>query len=870
MSLSRRGFLAGSAAAAAASPLLAKTPGPRGPEVLGPDAQEIELRINGQTAKLKVEPRTTLLEALRWQVGLTGTKEVCGRGACGACTVMVDGKPISSCLSLAVDAVGKEITTVEGLGTAAKPGPVMAAMAKHDAVQCGYCIPGIVVSLEAARRQNPNADAEALKEAVSGNLCRCGTYSKLFEANERLAGGNPEAGHPKRNAKACLENQHGRLDGPVKLSGEAVYGADVNLPGMLFARHIQCPYGLATLVSADVEAAQRLPGVVEIQVQTGREYNYSGAPAGHICAESPAAVRDALAALRLVWEPEVIESDPQTLYQDKHGDLSLTEEEQSKDARGKRAAEALKDAAVVVEATYQTQIQDHVPLEPHGATVDPTQEPPVAWVSTQGTFTCTEGIARGLGRKRSEIEIRCEYVGGGFGSKFGAGREGLLAATLAGRHKRPVRVFNDREAEHLDAGNRPGSLQWMKIGADKDGKLLGGWVRTAGVTGISGGGGVTNPSRYNFGVVSTDHINLPLAVGASRAFRAPGHPQGIFGVDSMIDEIAEALGKDPLAIRQKNDPSRVRQEMYPEGAKAIGWHRRQASGSQKGRFRRGFGMAVCDWGNRQGRCDVRLVYKNDGKVHLYSGTQDIGQGQHTVLADLAADALGIDRQQVVVHLARSSFPFGPASGGSATARATAMGVRDAAAKLLAKLEQRLGSRPQEASYWTRMASQVSEEGIAAEGSRNQDYWGEGSSEGMQLVELVVDTATGLVQLERIVALQACGLVVNRLTAENQVTGGVIQGISYALFEDKVLDTSLGVQLNADHEHYKIAGALEVPPIETILWPQKDGGGVRSLGEPPTIPTAAAIGNAIANATGARVRTLPITPRRILEALEEQA
>jgi len=481
-----------------------------------------------------------------------------------------------------------------------------------------------------------------------------------------------------------------------------------------------------------------------------------------------------------------------------------------------------------------------------------------------------DALARGLDLDREQVAVRCEHVGGGFGSKFGAGREGALAARLAARHGRPVRVFNDREGEQLDTGNRPGSLQWMKIGIDRAGKLLGGFVHTAGTVGVGGGGGVRNPSRYDFGAVVHRHVDVSGPHGAPRPFRAPGHPQAMFAVESMMDELAEAAGVDPLVMRLRNESSPVRKAMLRAGAKDFGWEGRPPTGSQHRRLRRGFGIGVCDWGNGKGRCEIRLDAHPDGGLTVYSGTQDIGTGQRTLLADLAATALGAPLPRIEVRLGNSLYPYGPASGGSTTARLTAPALRDAAARLLAELPALDGAPANDEASWCAACAALPPEGIRVTGSFSEEYWGKGGSEGVQFAEVEVDAETGIVAVRRILAIQSCGQGVNRLAAENQILGAVIQGLSYALFEERATDPQFGYQLNADLEHYKIAGVLDLPEITPQLWPLPDGPGVRSLGEPPTIPTSGAIANAIANALGARVRALPMTPARVLAALEERA
>ncbi len=853
MSLSRREFLSRSAAAASAVPALgtaaAGASAGDSPTSAGPEPGPLTLQVNGAAHQLEVETRTTLLEALRWQLGLSGAKEVCDRGSCGACTVLLDGKPTLACMTLAVDAAGKEVTTVEGLGSPDAPGKVQAAFAEHDAVQCGYCTPGIVVATEAALRRDPDANAEELKQAIAGNQCRCASYNKVFDAQRVLAGEAPAPVHPG-NREASVEGELPRVDGPLKVCGRAEYSADKRAAGMLFARHLLCPFGQAKLVAADVEAARRLPGVIEVEVGVGKDYRYSGAPAGHVCAESPAALRDAVAALQLEWDWEPVETDPLVLHQEQHGAFPPAEDELSGFEDADEAAAALAEADAVVEAVYRTQVQIHTPLEPHGAMVDPTVQPVQCWVSSQGTFTCVEAMKRGLELDTEDFQVRCDHVGGGFGSKFGAGREGLLAAQLAGRHDRPVRVFNDREGELLDTGNRPGSLQWYRVGARKDGKLVGGYIRTAGLTGVGGGGGVTTPFLYDFGKVARSHDDVASPHGAPRPFRAPGRPQGTYGVESFLDEMAAKLDLDPLEIRRVNETSEVRRAMLAEGAELIGWDRRQPSGSQTGRLRRGFGCAGGDWGNWRGRAAVRMTAQPDGKVHVYSGMQDIGTGERTVIVDLTAEALGLAREDIVLHLANSHYPEGPASGGSVTARMTAPAVRQAAERLKPQLPVK--------------------EPVTVEGEVNDKYWGRGGSEAVQFVDLTVDAETGQVRIQKIVALQACGQTVNRKTAENQIFGGIVQGIGYALFEDRATDPQLGYMMNATLDRYQFPGALEVPEIVPVLWGHEEGLGVRALGEPCTVPTSGAIANAVANALGVRVREIPITPERVLRALEGKA
>jgi xanthine dehydrogenase YagR molybdenum-binding subunit len=430
----------------------------------------------------------------------------------------------------------------------------------------------------------------------------------------------------------------------------------------------------------------------------------------------------------------------------------------------------------------------------------------------------------------------------------------------------------------------------VKIAVKKDGTIQGGDVRTWGGVGVSqGGGGVRIPSgRYNFGDLQKNHSDVSFNAGGPRPFRAPGCPQGSFAEEMMLDEVAAAAGMDPLELRKKLVRSSDQREMLELGAELIDWKRRRENGAQRAAVRRGFGCGTASWGRYQPEAEAEIIIHRDGAVESRSGTQDIGTGQRTVVGVVAATQLGIPLHYVNAQVGRTSLPPGPTSGGSVTAHNTAPAIMQAAdrakEKLLNILAQELGGDASELAIengdimrdgervytWEEACRKITGESITARGERDdaamRAYGGEGHSEGVQFVELTVDTETGVVRIEHIIAIQACGRVICRKTAENQIIGGVAQGVSYALFENRILDRRTGSMVNADLEFYKIAGPVDIPHIEPILW-TKGQTGVRSLGEPPTIPTAGAIGCALYNALGVPVRSLPLTPDKVLAALQ---
>ena len=685
----------------------------------------------------------------------------------------------------------------------------------------------------------------------------------------------PTSNRP-RNAGSSMDDDASRQDGPAKVTGQAKYGRDRYLPNSLFAAFVRCPHGTGTLDSYDLAAAKAVPGVVEVEV-SGKEGQYHGHTVGHVVADSPLALKRGLRALAARWTRKPCKT--------RIKDSTLDALAPSADTK------AFFDSADhVLEAEYETQVQTHSCLETHGAVVDHKGDSAVCYSSTQGTFAATDGFGEAIGLPRSKYEVVCEFVGGGFGSKLnGAGKEGVTAAQVSAKHKRPVYCFLNRAEDHIDGGNRPSSVVRVKLGFKKDGTVLGGAIRSWGGVGVSrGGGGTRVPSdRYNLGAIQkdrTDHVDVQFNAGAPRAFRAPGHPQAAFVEELMLDEIATIAGVDPLDLKMRLDREPDRREMMRQGAQIIGWSRRQKTGSQKGTLRRGFGLGTATWGNFPARAECEVVINRDGSVEARTGTQDIGTGQRTGMAVVAAETLGVPLKIVNTRIGSSTLPEGPGSGGSVTLWNTAPVMRaaaeDARAKLLAAIANLNGGDPSELEIrdgkisrngqslmtWAEACGKLGGDQVVGRGKTGDAPTGQGHSHGVQLVELTVDTETGVVRVERVVAFQSCGRVIFRKGAESQIIGGVIQGISYALFEDRILDRNVGAMVNPNLEWYKIAGPADMPHIEPILWTNGQDG-VRPLGEPPTIPTAGAIACAVFNAIGAPVRSLPITPDKVLAALE---
>jgi CO/xanthine dehydrogenase Mo-binding subunit len=462
-------------------------------------------------------------------------------------------------------------------------------------------------------------------------------------------------------------------------------------------------------------------------------------------------------------------------------------------------AQGLREAELTLERTYRTRCQTHAPLETHGVVAVWEGEELTLYASTHGIFAVRDGVAQTLGIAPEKVRVLTEHMGGGFGSKLGPTPEAAIAARLAREAGAPVRLMLSRAEDHLCAGNRPDSVQRLRVGAKRDGRFTALHLVSHGTGGVAGGAGTGGPARaiYVIPNLLIEHTDVFTHLGPARPFRAPGHPQGAFALEQMLDELAAGVGLDPLEMRLRNLADPIREAQLRLAAERFGWKDREARRQAAAPWRRGFGLASAVW-YQTGRPGMRVELEvgRDGKVVLRSGSQDIGTGLRTVLGMVVAEELGLEVRDVTIRLGDTRLPLGPASGGS-------------------------------------------------------------------------NTTSSLAPTTRVAAVQDCGLPLNRLTAENQILGGVIQGISYALLEERVVDHRFGVMLNANVEQYKIAGSLDLPEIEPILFDVYLGSnatGTIGIGEPPTIPTAAAVANAVADALGVRIYELPMTPARVLAAL----
>lgn len=686
-----------------------------------------------------------------------------------------------------------------------------------------------------------------------------------------------------------------RVDGALKATGRATYTADVALPGMLHARFVRAP-GPGTVRSIDLDAAKASPGVVHVRAfrNPGQPVLFDGQDVAIVVADTEDRAEDGVRACALTIDraravvdvdsaeaagaAPVIPGSDTNVRRGGRGGRGPSQADV--DAAFAKADEAIAQGDFVIERTYRTQVQTHSALEPHGAVVRPDDDGGVTvWCSSQGTNAVRDGIAGVLKLPAAKVRAIVEHVGGGFGGKLAYSPigSGLCneVARAAMELKRPVRGMLDRREEHACGGNRPSSVQTVKLGIRKDGRVTGYAARIKGSAGIQeGGAGAANPMIYDVGVAAKEEVALVTNAGPSIAFRAPGHPQGSFALESALDEAADAIGMDPLELRLALDRSPTRRWEWTEGAKRFGWAAKRRRPVRSGSIVRGVGLGAAQWGGAGAAGSTVLVTAHrDGGVEVSSGAQDIGTGTRTVLAVIVAEVLGLDPQDVHVNLGRSEWPPGQGSGGSMTAPSVGPSARAAAEAARAAL---LGDAAPSKAAWKSACAKLDGDSKVFSGERGRPYETyRGGVAGCQFAEVAVDVDTGVVSVVGVLAMQDCGRVIDKLTAESQVMGAVIGGISYALFEDRILDPATGRLLHGDLEGYRIAGPRDVPDIDVVMVDVANAGnsvGMLGLGEPPSVPTAAAIANAVAHALsavapGARVRELPITPARVIAAIE---
>jgi len=709
----------------------------------------------------------------------------------------------------------------------------------------------------------------------------------------------PDYSWPPKAKRRLFGKRWDRIDGVSKSSGKTRFGSDQNPQGLLQSVILTCPHAHARIISIDTSEAERMTGVAAVKVisKPGTEVQWAGTEVVGIAATTIDIARDAMRKVKVEYEvlPHMVRDEDLS----KAGNRVKPGGEQITGDPDK----GFQDSEVTSEGTYGIPVITHACMETHGQTMIWGPSELAYWSSTQNVSGIGGDVAKTLGIPTTFVHVMQEQMGGGFGSKFSSDRWGAECALLSKMSGgKPVKLFLERSTDQMIAGNRPSAFAKIKLGAKKDGTILAWQSESWGTGGFTGGFSPT-VLPYVFTTIPNQrkvHSNISVNAGGNRAWRAPNHPQASYLTCCALDDLAAALKMDPMDLFAKNADYTARAEVYRSQLKKAAelidwkkkWHQRGDSGT--GYKKRGMGIGVGTWGGAGHASQCRCNIHPDGAVEIELGSQDNGTGTRTVIVLTAAETLGLPIQAIKLKIGDSKYPPSGASGGSTTVGGVSSSTRkatvDALEKLFAAVAPALGvppdqleavdskiqvkGNPAKALTWKAACQKLGVSGITTMGENNPKSPGglnTGGVGGAQAVEAEVDTETGLIRLIKFVAVQDCGLIISLKTAESQVYGSMIMSVCAALFEERIMDQATGRMVNADMEFYKLAGIGDMPEmvVHMNMEDEHDKRGVIGLGEPPVIPGIAAIANAVANAIGVRVPMVPMTPKRVLAALERR-
>jgi CO/xanthine dehydrogenase Mo-binding subunit len=696
-----------------------------------------------------------------------------------------------------------------------------------------------------------------------------------------------------------------RVDGLDRARGQVQFTADIQLPGMLHTAVLRSPYARARVTGIDVEAARAARGVRavlgpgELEVLK-EEPSYVGQAVAAVAAETFGQAQAALRQLNAEWDVLEPLLDPDEAVRQESFVSDVKTYERGDFQRG------VAEGDVAVEAEYRTQVVLHNSMETHQAVCHWEDDGITVYISTQYIWGIRDSVAEHLGLPPDKVRVVCHAMGGGFGSKNSPGDYTPIAAELAKRTGRPVRCALTRREENLAAGNRNATIQRLTAAAKSDGTLtaLGGeFVNAIGFSGWSAS--TEGPMKMLYACENVRTVQYPakLNLPPMAAFRAPGFVEGTFALECLLDELAAKLDVDPLELRRRNYASSDRVDDRPFSSKNLEecyrraephWAKRdEVRARSSGPWKHGIGLASQIWyggGGPPSYAWIRLG--SDGRAQVVTAMQDIGTGTRTAMAQIAAEELGSPVDHVRVSLGDSARgPFASISAGSSTIPSMGPAVRSAAADAKRQLIEIAAQRfhleervldvkngqivSSDGSSWplTEITGLLEDGQILGKGARGPNPAGmQVLTFGVQVAEVAVDVETGEVRVDKIVAIHDVGRVINKLGASSQVEGGIIQGVGHTLSEERIVDPATGSILTRTLDAYKMPTIADVPEIVTELVdipdPHLTNLGSKGLGEPPIIPTAAAIANAIRDATGADVRSLPISREEMLRALRE--
>ncbi|MFM8999083.1 MAG: molybdopterin-dependent oxidoreductase [Actinomycetota bacterium] len=901
----------------------------------------VRFTVNGATVELPASARR-LTEVLREDLGLTATKVGCDAGDCGACTVLVDGEAVCACMQPVGRLDGASVETLEGLSDSGEIDRLQRSFLHHGAAQCGICTPGMLVSAAALLREAPAPSEPQVRDALGGVLCRCTGYRKIISAVANATTFEEVASEVP--VGKAVGQRIPRVDGWPKVRGTDVFGADAWPTDALLCRVVRSPFHRAAFSFGDLDAwVAATPGVVaaftaadvpgrnrfgviaplaDQPVFAEGEARFRGEAVAMVVGDADAIRGLDLATFPVTWDerPAVLEPGPARepdaprIHADREGNVLIRGNVERGDA-----VAALDGADVVVRASFTTAFIEHAYIEPEAGFARRVGDRIEIQVTTQSPHMDREEMEAILGLAPGAVRILPTAVGGGFGSKLDISVQPYVA--IAAWHlDRPVRIAYSRPESMMSTTKRHPSEIEVAVGATRDGRLVAMDFTGRFNTGAYASWGPTVANRvpvhasgpyvYDAYRARTEavHTNGPIA----GAFRGFGVPQATVASEAVLDELADALDVDRLAFRYRNAltagvPTVTGQVFdggvgYRECLDALRphWDRARAEAAAAnaagGVRRRGVGLAGMWYGCGNtalpNPSTVKIGVDAAGRVVLFQGAVDMGQGPNTVMQQIAADALGVAFDRIDLRgpdtdttpdagkssASRQTFVTGNATLLAAQAlgaelRALADASEDARIDLegatlvvVDRGEERridLGGRTPDADGLVVVATgRYDPPTVPLDASGQGEPYAQ-FGYGAHLVELEVDLELGSVRLLRLTAAHDVGRAVNPTLLEGQIEGGVAQGVGLALMEEYLPGRTENL-----HD-YLIPTFGDVPEVVSILVESQDPRGpfgAKGIGEHALVPTAPAIVNAIRDAVGAPVRDLPATPERVLDAI----
>ena len=694
-----------------------------------------------------------------------------------------------------------------------------------------------------------------------------------------------------------------RLDALERVTGQARYSPDIRLPGMLYARMLRSPHPHARIVNINVLPALELPGVEAVLTQencnivwgSGDRINarllfnnpvrYYGDAVAAVAARDRHTAEQAMQLIEIEYDPLpfVLDAEQALLAGaveiQSGGNLSPllgppgaggpAARVPSVYQRGDVEA-GLAGSDVVVEDHYRTKHHNNAQMEPRTALAHWERGKLTVWTPTQGVDNCRDDIAAAFELGNDQVRVICEFMGGGFGNKNQCQDTDLVAAELARITEQPVKLELTRKEDFLTIHGRWPTSQYYRVGAKRDGTLQA--IELRGYSGMGphrkSSGDIAGIDFYQCPNVKKEIYPAYTNMTVSANYRAPAYPQGVFGIASVLDQVCHELGMDPLEFHLKNATREYHDDTpytsygltdcIEQGAELFEWQRRrQAAAADSGPIKRGTGMAIGAFSARVGRSSAVLRLDGAGDLWLHTGVTDIGTGAKTTMAMIAAEAMGMDLDRVkVVWGDTDRSPYSVGESGSRTTSHTGFAIVQAAADLKRQLA---ASGPPTGDELLIAAATPSPR---IEGKQRYSF-------AAHFVELEVDTELGGIKVTKFVAAHDSGRIINPLTATSQVKGGVIQGIGMALHEELLYDQNTGIPVNPGYYGARIMTHMDAVPIDVMfVEPQDNYGpyGAKSIGESTIIPVVGAIANAVFNATGQRIRELPISRDRVIGAM----